>query len=212
MINVAVICDNINFLAELVNYSASSHLNTYLSSVFTSISEAYENLDFTKPDIIFIEKKFMNTSTKKLLKDYKDKLVPISKRNIHNITQFEIVKRLSELPNNLNFGNIRKDIVNELEYLGFNFKYKGTLYLIDAILQLCIMKDFNSSNLQGQIYPIIAKEYRKTPQNIKNSIINATEYMYRECDLRKVKKYFAFSSDIRPSVKQIIFTIANKIS
>ena len=35
--------------------------------------------------------------------------------------------------------------------------------------------------------------------------------MYYECDVNKLKKYFYFRDDIKPSVKTIIDTIVNKI-
>lgn len=212
MIKTLVITDNIQFLSELVNYLTGSHLNTNLSAIALTINEAYNSFNLNNYDILFIEKKMFNSQNENLLDDWKEKLISISIKKIPTIAKFEIIKSLSLDPNNIDFSTIKKNIIKELEYLGFNFKYKGTQYLIDTILQLSLTKSSTSDNLQGQIYPIIAKAHKRTPQNIKNSIINATEYMYRECNAERLRKYFSFSNDAKPSVKQVIFTITNKIT
>lgn len=212
MIKTLVITDNIQFLSELVNYSTISHLNIHLSAIALDIDEAYNTFNLNNYDVIFIEKKLFNNKNQNLLDEWKEKLISISIKKIPTIKQLEIIKALSLNPDNVDFSAVRKNIIKELEYLGFNFKYKGTQYLIDTILQLSLTKSSSSDNLQGQIYPIIAKNHKRTPQNIKNSIINATEYMYRECNAEKLRKYFSFSNDAKPSVKQVIFTITNKIS
>ena len=96
--------------------------------------------------------------------------------------------------------------------ISISIKKIPTIAKFEIILQLSLTKSSTSDNLQGQIYPIIAKAHKRTPQNIKNSIINATEYMYRECNAERLRKYFSFSNDAKPSVKQVIFTITNKIT
>ena len=35
--------------------------------------------------------------------------------------------------------------------------------------------------------------------------------MYCECDGSKIEDYFHFSYDIKPTVKQVVFTVINKI-
>lgn len=212
MIKTMAITDNIQFLSELVNYSANSHLNTYLSAIALDIDEAYNSFNLNNYDVIFVERKMFTPQNQNLLNAWKEKIISISLKRISTIKQFELIRNLSLNPDNIDFSVVRKNIIKELEYLGFNFKYKGTHYLIDTILQVSLENSSSSANLQGQIYPIIAKNHKRTPQNIKNSIINATEYMYRECKAEKLRKYFSFSNDAKPSVKQVIFTIVNKIA
>ncbi|MDE5830641.1 MAG: sporulation initiation factor Spo0A C-terminal domain-containing protein, partial [Clostridia bacterium] len=103
-------------------------------------------------------------------------------------------------------------VVNELEYVGYKFKYKGTHYLVDTILHMYDKQNSMVDNLQSNIYPIIAKKYDKSIHNIKSSINKATECMYYECDARKLKDYFKFTDDTKPTVKQVVFTVINKIS
>ena len=66
-------------------------------------------------------------------------------------------------------------------------------------------------NLQTHIYPIIAKKYNKTIYNVKSSINKATECMYYECDAERLEKYFQFDEDTKPTIKQVVFTVINKI-
>lgn len=47
--------------------------------------------------------------------------------------------------------------------------------------------------------------------NIKNNIFKAIKYMYVENDIEKIKKYFSFHADVKPSAKLLINTIIKKI-
>ena len=66
-------------------------------------------------------------------------------------------------------------------------------------------------NLQSDIYPIIAKKYNKTIYNVKSSINKATECMYYECDVGRLEKYFRLFDDMKPTVKQVVFAVINKL-
>lgn len=50
--------------------------------------------------------------------------------------------------------------------------------------------DIISDNLQGCVYPIVSKIYSKSIQNVKNSILKATDHMYYDCDINRLKTYF----------------------
>ena len=105
----------------------------------------------------------------------------------------------------------KHQIIKELKSIGYNPKYKGFKYLVDSILLSYIYQDEMINNLQGIIYPIISKKYNISVQNIKNNIINATSNMYYECDIEKLKAYFSFYDDIKPTVKEVISTVVNKL-
>ena len=106
---------------------------------------------------------------------------------------------------------MKKRLITELQQIGYNFKYKGTQYLIDVILLLHRDDDIFLNNLQSTLYPIVAEKYGKTMTDIKNCIISATDNMYAECNTEKLKKYFSLNEDERPSIKRVIYTIANKL-
>ncbi len=106
---------------------------------------------------------------------------------------------------------IRKNILREINYLGYNISYKGTSYLREYIELITCNKEKDFSNLKEKVYPIIAKRNNTTIHNIKCNINKATEQMYCECDREVLKKYFGFNDDTKPTVKRVIYTIFNKI-
>ena len=68
-----------------------------------------------------------------------------------------------------------------------------------------------SENLNKNIYPVIAKKYNKTVNNVKCSITSATTSMFYDCDETRLKNYFNFYTVIKPKPKVVIHTILNKI-
>lgn len=87
-----------------------------------------------------------------------------------------------------------------------NFINNNSIY---TLIDKCEKKEV--SKLERDIYPVLSKKYGESIHNIKCSINRATTSMYYECDVNKLKKYFYFRDDIKPSVKTIIDTIVNKI-
>ncbi len=106
---------------------------------------------------------------------------------------------------------IKNKIFNEISYLGFDIMHKGTKYLLESIEYIILNPEKEVSKLERDIYPVLSKKYGESIHNIKCSINRATTSMYYECDVNKLKKYFYFRDDIKPSVKTIIDTIVNKI-
>ena len=106
---------------------------------------------------------------------------------------------------------IRKRILEEMQYLGYNFKYKGSKYLKESIEFIKLRKNVSINNLKSDVYPIIAKRNNTTVHNIKCNINKATEQMYYDCSREVLKKYFGFYNDVKPTVKTVIDTICNKI-
>ena len=106
---------------------------------------------------------------------------------------------------------IKNKIFNEISYLGFDITHKGTKYLLESIEYIILNPEKEVIKLEREIYPVLSKKYGESIHNIKCSINRATTSMYYECDVNKLKKYFYFRDDIKPSVKTIIDTIVNKI-
>ncbi len=89
--------------------------------------------------------------------------------------------------------------------------HKGTNYLAFAIEYIIIHSNKEFDNLEKDIYPKIGKKYKQSTHNIKSNINRATNFMYYECEVTKLKAYFKFYNDIKSKVKTIINTIINKI-
>lgn len=132
-----------------------------------------------------------------------------NEKNINSI--ISIVSKYT-FDNSLKENQILSKIKNELLFLGYDFNHYGTQYLLDTILYIHKSPNLNSYNLKKDIYPFISKKYKKTPNNIKCSIRNATELMYYNNEEEKIKKYFnSFYNFKKPTTRLVISAILNKI-
>ena len=107
---------------------------------------------------------------------------------------------------------IKKIIVKELIYIGYDISLYGTQYLLEAIY-IVIENDIEDTiNLKKEIYPKLANKHKKSINDIKCSINYATKSMYNRNDMKFLMKYFNFYQNMRPTIKQVIYTVLNKIS
>ena len=211
MVNALVITNNIHFIKKLFDDINIHYLDIRITGVATSKLETLKSLKTLDFDIIFLDAAMKGDYNNDFIMTYKDIIVPLTYNQSFNLVTKKQLDRIISLID-INDNERRKSkVIRELEYIGYNFKYKGTHYLLESVLQMYSRKHSMVDNLQTTIYPIIAEKYNKTIYNIKSSISKATDCMYCECDSRKLANYFKFSYDIKPTVKQVIFTIINKI-
>lgn len=124
----------------------------------------------------------------------------------------EEINKLVKYKEKTKYSNkLKKHIKNELLFLGYDFSHKGTKYLIETIEYIALNPTKELERLESDVYPFLAKKYQKSVHNIKCSINRATTFMYCQCEINKLKKYFFFSDDRKPKVKTIIYTIINKL-
>lgn len=211
MVNALAISDNIHFIKRLLSEINSYNLTIRLNRIATNKSEINGILKVLKPDLIFLDQSSQKDFDKVFQKNYKDSIITLVYKEVSPLINQKILKDIGMLIEKYDFEYKKNKIVKELQYIGYKFKYKGTHYLVDTILQMYSKQNHMIDNLQSGIYPIIAKKYNKTVHNIKSSINKATECMYYECDAARLKNYFQFNYDIKPTVKQVIFTVINKI-
>ena len=131
---------------------------------------------------------------------------------LENTEYKEMMLKIEKMIKEKDIKENRKRIIKELKYIGYNLEYVGTTYIIETILQMYIHRELMLDNLQQDIYPIVSKIYNKSVHNIKCNINRATECMYYECDINRLKKYFSFYDDIKPTAKTVMYTVLNKIS
>ena len=123
----------------------------------------------------------------------------------------------NQLYGKLEFYNIRKKVIEELQLLHFNFNYNGVCYLIECITFASFNKNFYlECNLEKDLFPIIAKKIAVNPINLKWSIVKAIDCMYEYHEakktINKLQKYFKENiSEEKPTIKMIINTILYKI-
>lgn len=106
---------------------------------------------------------------------------------------------------------IKGKIKNELKYLGYNSSYIGTKYLIEVIYILYNSNNYYNNNLEKDIYPLLARKYNKTINNIKCNITNATNAMYFDSEEEKLMNYLKEFSLSKPGAKKIIISILENI-
>lgn len=206
MINLLIIGNDINLTKEILNNISCSDL---LSCDMSCRSEISRFLHIKESDILTLNKEAIQQHNKAIFKECKNKLIYLAfdeKQALSN-------KSITSLNNlaKLQLNEKRKRIMEELKKIGYNFKYKGTQYLLETILEIQKGDVIALKSLQDNFYPIVAKKYGKTAHDIKNCIIAATNAMYYECNIENLKEYFHLVDDEKPSIKTVVYTIANKL-
>ncbi len=106
---------------------------------------------------------------------------------------------------------IKQKIEEQLMALGYNFKYKGTKYLIDCILFVYEKNNIELlDNLEQNVYKYIAIKNNSSITNIKTTITKSTNYTYTYQDKNIFIQYF--SLDIKITPKLVISTILSKLN
>ena len=211
MINALVISKNIRFVQKLLDEIDTLDLGIHLAIVATSKSEALRVLKSSAPGIVFLDAKLMPNFDQTFFDSYRRILISLTSENNLILINGVTLEKINSIIQSCDLEARKNKVVKELEYIGYKFKYKGTHYLVDTIMQMYQNQNNMIDNLQTEIYPFIAKKYNKTIFNVKSSITKATECMYYECDSQRLAQYFHFSEDIKPTVKQVVFTIINKL-
>jgi len=234
MINVLIADDNLEFSIKIIN-EISKNMDIRICKVCTNGNEVLKTLNDCQVDIVILDMimpicdgweviKQLSDSQKE---KYENSIIAISgnswylSKTINNPLVYdfilkgtqleEIINRIKKLVDVKNITYKRQEIMGELEKIGYDIGHKGTIYLIEAIFLIYSKGENIVDNLQKDIYPIIAKAYHKTINNIKCNINNATEAMYYKCDSTKLKEYFNFYDDTKPTTKTVIYTVLNNI-
>ena len=106
---------------------------------------------------------------------------------------------------------LKSRIHHEVLSIGYELSYKGTRYLMHAIEYMALNLDKNLDKLETDIYPAVAEICNTTVHNVKCNVNRATNMMYYNCDINKLKEYFYLEEDVRPKTKIIVNTIVNRV-
>lgn len=212
MVHALAIVNGVRFNKKLTNEIRLRNLTINVVALSTTKFETARVLKDFFPDVILLDtqaKKFYDSD---FFSKYGGIVVELSYSRSSDMFSKEILNNIATITKDSDFERSRRKIAKELEYIGYEFKYKGTHYLLDTIYELYWQNtDSMIDNLQSGIYPIIAEKYNKTVYNIKSSIGKATDCMYCDCDMDKLVKYFHLSYDTKPTPKQVVFTVINKL-
>lgn len=149
-----------------------------------------------------------------------DKIIKIAKSYFEHATLISSDKKEKKskffvlVVNNhkkINDIELKQKIKNELEKLNYNLSYKGTKFLEDSIY-LIYTSDMEKDNLTKEIYPIIAKKYNTSIENVKCDIIQASNNSYYECPQKVMENYFGYQLISKPKTKDIIYAVIRKLN
>lgn len=119
---------------------------------------------------------------------------------------------LSEIVINNSFQDTNQFILSELHYLGLRLSLNGTKYLLESISYIYGSNNYGLvDNLEKNVYSVLAKKYNTIASNIKSNILKSLNLMHISTDIEKIKKYFLFDDDIKPTPKLVIEFILNKL-
>lgn len=235
MINVLIVEDNIYYATNLMNLLNKCNNNIKVCGIAKNGFEALEILNQTNNiDVILLDFKMPGYNGDQILekiidkkkyiksciiisgeinsvsKFYKNELVhSVIYKTIDMNTIIKSINELLEYKDSLKEASILKDkIIKEILYLGYDISHKGTQYLIKSLEYIISNPYIDLSNLEKEVYPKISTN---SVHNVKSNIIRATNAMYCECEVEKLKKYFQFDKDCKPKVKTVINTIVNKL-
>lgn len=235
MQKILIIEDDIIQSKQIINYISKHNEDIKFYNIAYTYQEAIDIIKNEEVDIIILDLKLPDISGIEILKYIQQNNIKkyinsilivsgfieaISEINKNPYIYSYIAKpyKLEDIQKNIyamveikKINNIMNRINTELKYLHFNFAYNGTRYLAESILEIYCQKDNYSDNLQKDIYPIIAKKHNKTANTIHGDIKQATKCMYFDCEEDIINKYFNYNYFVKPKVKEIIFTILNKI-
>lgn len=238
MINVLIADDNIDYAVNLMNYINEKNSNIKVCNIAKNGQETLELLNLKNDiDVILLDYKMPLLNGNQVLdkiidkEKYSDSFIIISgeiesairlrdNEMIHsiinkNMKTEEIIKKINELfeyKESVKQSKILKNkITDEILFLGYDISHKGTQYLIKVIDYIATNPDKELEKLEKNVYPKIASIYNDSVHNVKCRINNSTTIMYYNCEVEKLKKYFCFSTDVKPKVKTVINTIINKI-
>ena len=237
MVNILIATNDIKLIKKLINEVLAQNQNIRLYKISTNESETIKILNNSNINITFLDAKIIKSSINEMLgrirqdkkEKYKNSIVIIS-NNLKVIKQInknemiidyimeksskeDMAYKINKIISKKDIEVKRKEIIKELEYIRYNLDYKGTNYLIDTILQVYINEKLMIvDNLQNDVYPIIANIHRKSINTIRCNIRHATECMYCECDMKKLKEYFGLMEDEKPTTREVVYTVLSKIS
>lgn len=238
MLNVFIADDNINYAINLMNYINNKNDETRVCNIAKNGKEVLEILNSENNiDVILLDYKMLNYNGEQILErivnklKYIDSIVIISGElePVENMEKSEmihsIIYKTTDLEKTIERINqffeykesmkkaklLRNKIINELLYLGYDISHKGTQYLIKTINYIATNPNKNVKKLEKEIYPKIADIYNDSVHNIKCRINSATNAMYCNCEVNRLKSYFKFETDTKPKIKTIINIIMENI-
>ena len=90
-----------------------------------------------------------------------------------------IYNKILKSVNAINFStfesSIKELVISRLTKIGYNWKYKGTLYILETIMYIYQHNNIDLlDNIEKNVYKYISYKHNKSINNIKTNIIKST--------------------------------------
>lgn len=214
MLNALIISSNLKFIEKFANSLDTESLDIGIRGIANKYYQIHDILRRKKIDIIFLDTDTTLSFSNIFWKKYSPKTINLTIEDLFSKNVKVVLDKISNfaIDANLNRKKNKADLIlDELKYLGYKIKYKGTPLLAAAILEVFNHPNNGFDNFENHIFPIIAKKYNSTFANVKSAVNNATLYMYRDCNIDRLKNYFHFYEDIKPGVKEVATEVYNRV-
>ena len=211
MIRTLIVDDNLEYVKKILNNTINSFKEICVQFIATTAKEAIDILSNNRIDLVFldlnlpdkdgiyiIEKiELLNIMKNPHIVIISEDIKLIEKVNSKHITfdiiskfeeQDSIYNKIKKIVHEINYIENEKEIkdfiISELSNIGYNWKYKGTLYIFECILYIYRCNNMDLlDNLEKNVYKYVSYKNRKRIDNIKTNIIKATNAIKSENNL-----------------------------
>jgi hypothetical protein len=237
MYNILIIGENLFETCCLVKKIMEEQKNVNLfNNIFSNYIDAIQLIKSNIPDIILIILKnydeinnidiikYINinhlTKYKESIVVYiEDGIIPANAiRNSYILSYINNINQINDIIFNKNKEKIMKkqDVLKriqlEMKKLNFKFSYIGTKYMLECIFEIYLNKDYENINLNRDIYPIIAKRYNTSINNIKSNITQSYIRMIYDCSIDTLEDYLKiYVGKQNPKKKEVINAILRNV-
>ena len=216
MIKALIVYDDLNYAKYLLNIITTKFNNMHVSHIATDGQEALDILSSNRFDLVFLDLKMPKldgieviNSVNRLNHFISPKFIIISgdfssikilkkNSNITNIinkaeTDENICRKIEPTVNEINYllqlPKVKEYIITQLLEFGYDFKLRGTSYIMEAILYIYSNNNLNLlDNLEQNVLKYIAYTNQKSLLNIKTSISKATSATQKSLSMKMTSK------------------------
>ena len=201
MIKALIVDDNLLYVKNVFNTIINRIDNVHINYIATNVKEALQIINNNQIDLIFLDLKLPDGSgldiitevkcsnyAKKpniiILSEYKELITNNLGDNIINVIgkleENELIyNKILKSVNAINFStfesSIKELVISRLTKIGYNWKYKGTLYILETIMYIYQHNNIDLlDNIEKNVYKYISYKHNKSINNIKTNIIKST--------------------------------------
>lgn len=184
MIKVLIVDDNLQYIKNILNTTINKFSEIHIEYIATTAKEAINVISNNQIDLIFLDLnlpdengiyiidqiKYLNniknpyvviiSEDRKLIEIVNKRQISfevISKFESNNIIYNRIRKIIREIRFSSNEKEIKEFVLSEMSNMGYNWKYKGTLYLFETILYIYQNNNMDLlDNLERNVYKYIS--------------------------------------------------------